>query len=68
MKTGAFPFGAVDSVWLCVVRPFGSTVKKASQKVVEAFIDKCGNVDGIVVTGNVGVGYGWELCILVRPS
>jgi len=22
MKTGAFPFGAVDSVWLCVVRPF----------------------------------------------
>ena len=55
MKTGAFPFGAVDSVSLCVVRTFGTTVKKASQKVVKAFIEKCGNVDGIVVIGKVAV-------------
>ena len=33
--------------------PFGSTVKKASQKLVEGFYWKCGDVDGIVVVGNV---------------
>ena len=29
--------GDVDSVWVCVVMPFGSNVKKASRKVVEGF-------------------------------
>ena len=37
MKRGCNPLGDVVSVWLCVVMPFGSTVKKASQKVVEGF-------------------------------
>jgi hypothetical protein len=35
MKRGSIPLGDVDSVWLCVVISFDSTVKKASQKVVE---------------------------------
>jgi len=56
MKTGASPLGAEDSVWLCVVMAFGSTVKKALKKVVEGLIERCSNVDGIVVVGNVGVG------------
>ena len=34
-EEGCIPLGDVDSIWLCVVMPFGSTVKKASQKVVE---------------------------------
>ena len=37
MKRGCIPLGDVDSVWLCVVISFDSTVKKASQKVVEGF-------------------------------
>ena len=35
MKRVCIPLGEVDSVWLCVVMPFGSTEKNASQKVVE---------------------------------
>jgi hypothetical protein len=37
MKRGWISVGEVESVWLCVVMPFGRTVKKASQKVVEGF-------------------------------
>ena len=37
IKRGCISLGDVDSVLLCVVMPFGSTVKKASQKAVEGF-------------------------------
>ena len=36
-EEGWISVGDVDSVWVCVVMPFGSTVKKASRKVVEGF-------------------------------
>jgi len=36
-EEGWISVGDVDSVWVCVVMPFGSTVKMASRKVVEGF-------------------------------